>query len=237
MKTASPHTDQVDIALSALLGVQALTLFVAIPAAAAHPTSHFLLDVSHLIFAAISVAFLTRHRAIQAALRVGRASLAAISAFGERLSIDLGLSGPTWHEVIALTAFAFNGLVTALVARHVFGARRVTAHRVQGAVLIYLNVASLFAIAFGALETYAPGSIVAVPGGNLPMAPGVRTAALTYFSLSTLTTTGFGDFTPMHPLARSLANLESVFGQLFPATLLARLVALHLAHSRDREHG
>jgi hypothetical protein len=53
-----------------------------------------------------------------------------------------------------------------------------------------------------------------------------------YFSLSTLTTlttTGFGDIAPLHPLVRSIANLESVIGQLFPATLLARLVTLHAA--------
>jgi hypothetical protein len=32
----------------------------------------------------------------------------------------------------------------------------------------------------------------------------------------------------VHPLARSLCTIESVVGQLFPATLLARLVALEL---------
>ena len=48
-----------------------------------------------------------------------------------------------------------------------------------------------------------------------------------YFSLSTLTTTGFGDIVPVHPFVRSMANLEAVIGQLYPATLLARLVTLH----------
>jgi hypothetical protein len=38
---------------------------------------------------------------------------------------------------------------------------------------------------------------------------------------------------PVSPLARSLANLESVFGQLFPAILLGRLVSLHVAHEQD----
>jgi hypothetical protein len=33
----------------------------------------------------------------------------------------------------------------------------------------------------------------------------------------------------LHPPVRSIANLESVIGQLFPATLLARLVTLHAA--------
>jgi hypothetical protein len=44
----------------------------------------------------------------------------------------------------------------------------------------------------------------------------------------TLTTTGYGDIVPIHPYARSLANIEAVIGQLYPATLLARLVTLEL---------
>jgi hypothetical protein len=52
-------------------------------------------------------------------------------------------------------------------------------------------------------------------------------AELLYFSLSTLTTSGYGDIVPVHPFVRSLANLESVIGQLYPATFLARLVTLH----------
>src|SRR5882757_833785 len=50
---------------------------------------------------------------------------------------------------------------------------------------------------------------------------------LTYFSFSTLTTSSFGDILPVHPIARSLANLEAICGQLFPAILLARVVGLH----------
>jgi len=47
-----------------------------------------------------------------------------------------------------------------------------------------------------------------------------------YLSFVTLTSTGYGDIVPLHPIARSLCNLESVIGQLYPATLLARLVTL-----------
>ena len=53
---------------------------------------------------------------------------------------------------------------------------------------------------------------------------------LIYFSFVTLTTTGYGDVFPLHPIARSLCNLEAVIGQLYPATLLARLVTLEMAH-------
>jgi hypothetical protein len=135
--------------------------------------------------------------------------------------------------LIAFTAFAFNAAVTVLVARHVFGPGRVTGHRVQGAILIYLNLAALFAILYSAIATHLPGAIVQANGALLPADPAARNATLTYFSLSALTTAGFGDIAPIHPLARSLVNLESVVGQLFPATLLARIVALHLAHSDE----
>jgi hypothetical protein len=146
------------------------------------------------------------------------------------LGTRLGLGAETPHEMIAVVSFGFNLLVTVLVARRAFGPGRVTSHRVQGGVLVYLNVAALFAIAYSLLEAHAPGALRSVAAGPIPATPGGRTAELSYFSLSTITTAGYGDIVPVDPLARSLANLEAVFGQLFPATFLARLVALHLAH-------
>ena len=52
--------------------------------------------------------------------------------------------------------------------------------------------------------------------------------SLFYLSFVTLTSTGYGDIVPLHPLARSLCNIEAVIGQLYPATILARLVTLEL---------
>jgi len=50
----------------------------------------------------------------------------------------------------------------------------------------------------------------------------------------TLTSTGYGDLTPVHPVVRTLANVEAIIGQLFPATLLARLITLELRRPRRR---
>jgi hypothetical protein len=55
---------------------------------------------------------------------------------------------------------------------------------------------------------------------------------MAYLSLTTLATTGFGDITLVHPFASSLANLEAIIGQLYPATILARLVTLDLVQRR-----
>jgi hypothetical protein len=53
-----------------------------------------------------------------------------------------------------------------------------------------------------------------------------------YFSLTTLTTIGYGDIVPVDPFARSLANLESVIGPFFHAVTVARLVSMELADRR-----
>jgi len=49
---------------------------------------------------------------------------------------------------------------------------------------------------------------------------------LLYFSTTTLTSVSYGDITPLSSVARSLAALEGMIGQLFPALLLARLVSM-----------
>ena len=76
----------------------------------------------------------------------------------------------------------------------------------------------------------------AIAGGSNPAGRDLTgIAGYSYFSLTTITTTGYGDIVPIHALARSLANAEAVFGALFPATLLTRLVSLHLSHERDAD--
>ena len=126
------------------------------------------------------------------------------------------------------------GVLGGVVAGAVFGPGRVTWHRVQGGVALYLIVALLFAHLYGLLAVLVPEAFSNVPIGLNPHSVFFR-GRLLYFSLVTLTTTGYGDIVPLHPVARSLATLESVIGQLFPATLLARLVALELQGRRPSE--
>lgn len=231
-----PHVRS-DAHLTMLLVAQCFTTFVAVPAAAWGQMGHRLLDLSHLLFASICIVTLTERRDVKAALFAGLVLLAAGPPLWDRVGTDLGLGEESLHQVILLVSFVFNALVTMLVVRRTFGPGRVTVHRLQGAVLIYLNVAALCAIVFDLLELHAPGAVRVMTGGVLALAPGARTAELSYFSLSTITTAGYGDLVPVHPLARSLANFESVFGQLFPATFLSRLVALHLAQGSRADLG
>jgi hypothetical protein len=75
---------------------------------------------------------------------------------------------------------------------------------------------------------FIPTSLSNIPTGTSWPAGG----AILYFSFVTLTTTGFGDIVPVHPLVRTLANVEAIIGQLYPATLLAGLITLELRGHR-----
>ena len=121
-------------------------------------------------------------------------------------------------------ATAFDLALMLVVAQTVFAEGRVTVHRITGAVVLYLSIGLVFA------NTYRACALLLHPSFSaLSTKSGGALSQMLYFSLSTLTTTGFGDIAPVHPFVRSLANLEAVIGQLFPATLLARIVSLHAA--------
>jgi len=116
-----------------------------------------------------------------------------------------------------------------VVARAVFAAGRVTYHRIIGAILVYLSVAITFAALFTIVGMIVPH---AFSGMVLEDNPALASSVI-YFSFVTLTSTGYGDIFPVHPVARSLCNLETIIGQLYPATLLARLVSLEIEGRRE----
>jgi Ion channel len=219
---------EADAALSGLLIVQGITLFIALPWAGAHAGGRMLLDLCHLAFALLCTRLLTRRRTIRWALIAGVVLMAVGPATSTWTEAALGEHGGLVEDLLALISFSFNSVVTLLVFRSVFSPGPVNSHRVQGAVLLYLNVAALFAILYSILETRIPGAFLDNAGAAIGSSREVRAATLSYFSLATITTTGYGDLAPVHPVARSLANFEAVFGTLYPATLLARLVGLHL---------
>jgi len=130
------------------------------------------------------------------------------------LAYDLYLVAAAWLIVVITLGF--------VVARTVFGPGAMSFHRIIGAVLLYL----LMALAFVSLFMLVGLSVPTAFSGLSFEDNQKMSSNLIYFSFVTLTTTGYGDIYPIHPVARSLCNLEMIIGQLYPATLLARLVSL-----------
>ena len=117
------------------------------------------------------------------------------------------------------------GLVLIWVVGHaVFAPGRITFHRIMGAILLYLAIGLTFAALYafvGVLSTDAFSGMAVKDSPTL-------SSTMIYFSFGTLTTAGSGAF------ARSLSNVEAMIGQLYPATLLARLVTLEIEDEPKR---
>jgi hypothetical protein len=102
-----------------------------------------------------------------------------------------------------------------------------TTHRIMGGVAAYLLLGLTWFLAY---HLVALGFPEAFSAQGSPSSPDTNSlpSQLFYFSFVTLTSIGYGDIVPVHPVARMLVILEGVTGQLFPAVLIARLVSMEI---------
>lgn len=127
-----------------------------------------------------------------------------------------GLVPPRLRVVLPLATLV---LLAALVLIQVLSGGTVTLRRVLGAVAAYLLLGLIWAAAYDLVLLGEPAAFRGLEGDA---------QRLIYFSFVTLTTVGYGDVIPVHPTARSLAMLEALVGQLYPAVLIARVVSLEV---------
>ena len=213
-----------DPSLTTLLVLELCAIFLAVPLAAKGlPIARAVADTLVLAALVIVVMLSQRWDAIILIL-LGLAATAASFLVSEEWS-------PASTIVLRRTGgmLAFSAL-TWVVAHAVYAPGRITFHRLQGAIVIYLSLATIFASAYSLIWELSPGAFA-----NLVAQMGPEeVAAMLYFSLTTLTTTGYGDIVPLDPFARSLANLESVIGPFYLAITVARLVTMELEDRRGR---
>jgi len=213
--------------LTALLFIEGLLIFLVIPLSGMGLLPIYILPAMFLLLVLATLVVTSRsHVATCVVLIAVVLSPAGAFVYAEHPSLLtewLSAGG----RLLALAA------LSVVIAAAVFGPGRVTFHRVQGAIVLYMNFALFFFIVYRLLNILLPDAFRGLPQSGQEFGSG---AALLYFSFSTLTTAGFGDIVPIHPLVRSFANLESVLGQLYPATLLARLVSLEIEHRRQAKN-
>ena len=198
-----------DRALSAMLVLLVLLVFVLPPFTAAREERGPLVDIVLTLLLAAGVAGLQVRPWTRAALL-----LAAAAAMAVRLAPAAS------EQAIALSSLVSLGLLAVVVLAQTFGGADVSIHHVQGAVAAYLLLGLVWAAAYALVAALHPGAFAS----NVSLQ---QDRSFVYFSFVTLTTVGFGDVTPVHSTARSLVVLEALTGQLYPAVLLARIVTLH----------
>src|SRR5215471_14999633 len=204
-----------DPSLTILLVLELCAIFVAAPLAAKGlPVARAVADTLVLAVLVI-VVLLSKKWAAIIVILLGLAATAAsflLSTEWSPVSIAVLRRG---GGILAFSA------LTWVVAHAVYAPGRITFHRLQGAVVIYLSLATIFGSAYGLIWELSPEAFVNLVA---PVGGPKEVASMLYFSLTTLTTTGYGDIVAVDPFARSLANLEAVIGQFYLAITVARLV-------------
>jgi len=214
-----------DPLLTALTIMLAVLLFVVAPLQAAGVVAAHQFGIAFGLVLVAAVFIVSGSRVAVGAIlfAVALILVATVLRLRQPSIVDIYLDAAAW-----LIAGLTLGIV---VVGAVFTPGQVTFHRVIGAVLLYLDIGLIFVALFCLVALRTPHAFTGIG----PLEDNLAVAGdLIYFSFVTLTSVGYGDIAPLHPFVRSLANVESIIGQLYPATLLARLVTLELAARSDR---
>jgi hypothetical protein len=209
--------------LSTLLVFQIIYLFIVAPMVSSGYLPRISVEVWMLLIAVVSLGAAPGGH-LERGLIVGALIVSMLAQGGSIATGD--------HVALRRIAIGTSGLftliITIAIARAVFREHTRIHWRIQGALVVYLNLALLFVAAYALLVTVVPTAFRNLPGGTS------RFDAMLYLSLGTLTTSGTGDIVPTHPVARAIVNLEAVVGQVFLAIVLAQLVSLYAREKEDR---
>lgn len=145
--------------------------------------------------------------------------------WGELMS---GMSGLDLTALTLTSAWLFYAVW--IIVTSLFKRTDVTVDTILAAIVTYMLIAVAFAMVFQIIELAAPDSFRGLPENIVEDRPALSNTML-YFSFVCITTMGYGDIVPTSGIAQPVAVLEGVFGQLYLAVMIARLVGLHIATS------
>lgn len=143
---------------------------------------------------------------------------------------------PWQKELTILRLFlsAFIGAVCAFeILRFVFGRLRGSVDSIFGSIVAYIMIVHMFAQLYLLLLIRDPHCF------RFPEYSSIQGATvqhdLLYFSLTTMTTLGYGDITPASEGARGIAMIEAITGQFYMGVIVAALAGF-FASTADEKH-
>ncbi len=179
-----------------------------------------------LVLLEVFTILVRRRKSRIAAVVLGLPSVAAVFLHSTIEQNLPSLASISFHALPAI----FLGYMIAVILRTVFQKPGIGADSVNGALAGYLLLGLLFAHLYSLAETFHPGSFVISPElGGLSGPEHNRHSLFSYFSLVTLTSVGYGDITPRHPVARNLACVEAIVGQFYVAVIVAQLIGMKVS--------
>ena len=204
-------------------GIVFLLVLALVVFTVAAPDAQWSRAVALLMATAALIVSVTTARATESTRRRGIAVVVVASA-----GVVLGIA--TGYSRGALT-LGYGALITAAVppvlVRGLFRLLRdrgVTLQAVAGALVIYLSMGLVFAWVISLIVQISSTPYFAQHASS-------TLGDRVYFSFSTLTTTGFGDFSPATPVGHALAVVEMLIGQLYLVTVIGLLIGNYVGRS------
>jgi Ion channel len=172
--------------------------------------------------------------ALQAATLVAAVRTAGIHRAGVRLAaatatLAVAASLVTWivggeipYSYAAVVGVLLVAVAPAVLAAGLYNDLRVQGqvalHTLAGVLAIYLLIGLLFAFSYGVVDAVDSDALFVDRQDSTP-------ADRAYFSFVTLSTVGYGDFSPVGAGARALAVAEMLTGQIYLVTIVSLIVA------------
>jgi ion channel len=146
--------------------------------------------------------------------------------------IDWSTAGAQpWHLVSDVVHVGFYAYTLIGLLRYMFADEVVTNDEIWAIGATFTVAVWLWAYAYSAVQTVAPGSFVAAVHPEAQ-----RTwLELLFLSTTTMTSTGLSDVVPVKPFARSVVMVQQIAGMLYLAVAVSRIVGLTLGRRRLRE--
>ncbi len=209
-RLAQMRTSGMSVLLVLLIG----GIFVAPVVIPYGETFRLFADITMTLILVSGVVAVAEHRRFAVALIVVSALVIALRWAEWVVPASVGPELRQGSSLIALLVLAVA------VGLNVFGSGHALSDRIFGGIVLYLLIGLLFGVGYEVVNRLVANAFT---GGSKH---GEEVAEWVYFSFVTLTTLGYGDITPVARAARSMAMLEGLIGQLYPAIIIARLVSL-----------
>ena len=129
--------------------------------------------------------------------------------------------------IVALLFYLFT---TMLAFEALFTGEQIDLNMIMGSICVYILVGISWSIFYFFESVIHPGAF----NGIVDDLGKQRFSEVLYYSYVTLSTLGYGDITPVTPIARTLAFLEALFGQFYIAILVASFVGMHISVRRSK---
>ncbi|MEM9952588.1 MAG: ion channel [Chloroflexota bacterium] len=202
----------------AFLLVSIILLSITYPFSEMGTTAALLFVGFYLILTGSSIYLVSSDRR----LLIGAVLLAVAIAVTSGITVVSDFTAPLWIQLAWNASVLMQLLlIITLLVTFIIQSETVSLEVLFAAVAIYFIVGAFFAAIYTTIESIAPGSFVSSSGSEITW------QRLTYFSLVTISTLGYGDIVPVASITQSLSALEASIGTLYIAILIGRFVSLY----------